>query len=91
MFSRWCQENFFAYTMHHFAIDLLAEYSTEDLPADEKVVNPAWRTLNKKRYQAIPELVAKESIFTGNNPKPPPPLPVRTGTINGYLEKHAAD
>ena len=61
MFSRWCQENFFGYMMHHFAIDLLAEYGTEQLPANEQVVNPAWRQLvrersslqNKHRYRKV--------------------------------------
>jgi len=61
MFSRWCQENFFGYMMHHFAIDLLAEYGTEQLPAGEEVVNPAWRQLvrersslqNKHRYRKV--------------------------------------
>ena len=63
MFSRWCQENFFAYMMHHFAIDLLAEYSTEDLPADEKVVNPAWRTLNKRRNSLQSKLRYRQARF----------------------------
>jgi hypothetical protein len=47
--------------MHHFAIDLLAEYGTEQLPANEQVVNPAWRQLvrersslqNKHRYRKV--------------------------------------
>lgn len=49
MFSRWCQENFFRYMMEHFAIDLLQEYGTEDIPDTETVVNPAWRELNRLR------------------------------------------
>lgn len=49
MFSRWCQENFFRYMMEHFAIDLLQEYGTQDLPATEKVINPAWREFNRSR------------------------------------------
>jgi hypothetical protein len=49
MFSRWCQENFFRYMMKHFAIDLLQEYGTEELPDTEQVVNPSWRVLNKSR------------------------------------------
>jgi prepilin-type processing-associated H-X9-DG protein len=47
MFSRWCQENFFGYMMHHFAIDLLTQYETEDLPAHQEVINPTWRELTK--------------------------------------------
>jgi len=49
MFSRWCQENFFRYMMEHFAIDLLQEYGTSNLPDTEKVINPTWRELNRAR------------------------------------------
>lgn len=49
MFSRWCQENFFRYMMKHFAIDLLQQYGTEELPDTELVVNPSWRVLDKSR------------------------------------------
>jgi transposase len=63
MFSRWCQENFFGYMMHHFAIDLLTEYGTEDLPADEKVVNPAWRDLTKKRNSLQGKLRYRQARF----------------------------
>jgi len=63
MFSRWCQENFFAYMMHHFAIDLLAQYSTEDLLADEKVVNPTWRVLNNTRNSLQNKLRYRQARF----------------------------
>ena len=32
LFSRWSQENFLRYMMQHYAIDLLNEYRTEDIP-----------------------------------------------------------
>ena len=35
--------------MEHFAIDLLQEYGTESFPDTEKVINPAWRELNRTR------------------------------------------
>ncbi len=35
--------------MEHFAIDLLQEYGTQDLPATEKVINPVWREFNRSR------------------------------------------
>ena len=63
MFSRWCQENFFGYMMHHFAIDLLAEYGVEDLPADKEVVNPAWRELNKMRNSLHSKLRYRQARF----------------------------
>lgn len=48
MFTRWSQENFFKYMIHHFDIDRLVEYETE--PADEtkRVVNPAYRMLDSQ-------------------------------------------
>ena len=49
MFSRWCQENFFGYMMHHFALDLLVEHGTEALQPGQEVINPAWRRLTQKR------------------------------------------
>lgn len=47
MFSRWCQENFFAYMMQHFDIDGLIEYGAEPLPGTLLIVNPKWRELDK--------------------------------------------
>lgn len=47
MFSRWCQENFFAYMMQHYDIDGLVQYGTEDIPGTQQVINPAWRQLDK--------------------------------------------
>ncbi len=52
MFSRWCQENFFAYMMHHYDIDGLIEYGAESIPGTTLVVNPAWRELDKKIKKA---------------------------------------
>lgn len=47
MFSRWSQENFFRYMKEHFAIDLLVEYRTEEIPGtNQPVVNPSWRELD---------------------------------------------
>ncbi len=47
MFSRWCQENFFAYMMEHYDIDGLVQYGSESLPDSTRVISPAWRTLDK--------------------------------------------
>ena len=63
MFSRWCQENFFGYMMHHFAIDLLAEYGVEDLPADKEVINPAWRELTKIKSSLQSKLKYRQARF----------------------------
>ena len=63
MFTRWCQENFFAYMMQHFAIDILNEYSFEDLPDTEKVVNPHWRTLERHRNRVQSKLKTRQVRF----------------------------
>jgi len=47
MFSRWCQENFFAYMMQHYDIDGLVQYGAGALPGTLQVVNPAFRQLDK--------------------------------------------
>ncbi len=47
MFSRWCQENFFKYMMQHYDIDGLVQYGSAEIPGTVRVVNPAWRTLDK--------------------------------------------
>lgn len=62
MFSRWCQENFFAYMMKHYDIDGLVEYGADPLPGTLLIVNPAWRNLNKavhKSHSAVKKLQAK--------------------------------
>ncbi len=63
MFSRWCQENFFRYMMQHFAIDLLQEYGTQNFPDTEKVINPAWRDLNKSRVSIQNKLRYRRARF----------------------------
>ena len=65
MFSRWCQENFFAYMMQHFDIDGLIEYGVQSLPGTVRVVNPAWRTLDgdvRRARQAERRLQAKVAM-----------------------------
>ncbi len=47
MFSRWCQENFFGYMMQHYDIDGLVQYGSDEIPGTIKIVNPAWRLLDK--------------------------------------------
>jgi transposase-like protein len=48
MFSRWCQENYFGYMMEHYDIDGLVEYGSEEIPGTTRIVNPAWRELDKQ-------------------------------------------
>lgn len=67
MFSRWCQENFFAYMMKHYDIDGLVQYGAEPLPGTLAVVNPAWRDLDKavrKSLSTVRKLQAKLGAVT---------------------------
>ena len=48
MFSRWCQENYFGYMMEHYDIDGLVQYGSEEIPGATRIVNPAWRELDKQ-------------------------------------------
>lgn len=63
MFTRWCQENFFGYMMQHFAIDILNEYSFNELPDTEMVVNPLWRDLNRERNSVQSKLKNRRARF----------------------------
>ena len=56
MFARWSQENFFKYARQHYNIDRLADYSTEDIPDTQKVVNPAHRRLDGQVKSATGKL-----------------------------------
>ena len=47
MFSRWCQENFFAYMMQHYDIDGLVQYGAQAIPGTQTVINPLWRAADK--------------------------------------------
>lgn len=47
MFSRWCQENYFAYMMQHYELDGLVQYGVEELPGTFQVPNPAYKAAEK--------------------------------------------
>ena len=60
IFSRWSQENFFRYMMQHYAIDLLNEYQTEEIPGTNRpVVNPRWRDLDN-RFRSLKGKLQRE-------------------------------
>jgi hypothetical protein len=64
MFSRWSQENFFHYMMQHFAIDLLSEYATEEIPETKRpVVNPRWRELDRQKRSLKSKLTHRHARF----------------------------
>jgi transposase len=64
LFSRWSQENFFNYMMQHFAIDLLNEYGTEEIPETKRpVVNPRWRELDRQKRSLKSKLTHRQARF----------------------------
>jgi transposase len=64
LFSRWSQENFLRYMMEHFAIDLLNEYRTEEIPETKRpVVNPKWRALDRRRRSVKSKLTHQQARF----------------------------
>jgi hypothetical protein len=64
LFSRWSQENFFRYAMEHFAIDLLSEYGTEEIPETKRpVVNPARRALDQQRRSLQSRLQQRQARY----------------------------
>jgi len=63
IFSRWSQENFFAYMEKHYAIDLLSEYGTEGFPEKQRVVNPAWRELDRLRRSIKSKLTNRSARY----------------------------
>jgi len=64
LFSRWSQENFFRYMMQHFAIDLLSEYDTEEIPGTHRpVINPSWRDLERQRRSLKSKLTQCQARF----------------------------
>jgi transposase len=65
LFSRWSQENFFHYMMQHFAIDLLNEYGTKEIPETKRpVVNPRWRELDRQKRSIKSKLTHRQARFT---------------------------
>ena len=64
LFSRWSQENFLRYMMEHFAIDLLNEYRTEEIPETKRpVVNPKWRELDRQKRSVKSKLTHRQARF----------------------------
>jgi hypothetical protein len=64
LFSRWSQENFFHYMMQHFAIDLLNEYGTEEIPETKRpVVSPRWRELDRQKRSVKSKLTYRQARF----------------------------
>lgn len=72
IFSRWSQENFFGYMMKEYAIDLLSEYGTEEFPGNQRVVNPLWRELDRKRRSLKSKLTNRSARYAALDLHPEP-------------------
>jgi transposase len=71
LFSRWSQENFFRYMMEHYAIDLLSEYQTEEIPGTNRpVVNPRWRELDRRFRSLKTKLQRQQAEFAAHTLHP---------------------
>ncbi len=71
LFSRWCQENFFRYMMEHYAIDLLSEYQTEEIPGTNRpVINPRWRELDRRFRSLKTKLQRRHAEFAAHTLHP---------------------
>ena len=50
--------------MQHFAIDLLNEYGTEEIPETKRpVVNPKWRELDRRKRSVKSKLTHRQARF----------------------------
>jgi hypothetical protein len=69
--SRWSQENFFRYMMEHYAIDLLSEYQTQEIPGTNRpVVNPRWRDLDHRFRSLKGKLQRHQAEFAAHTLHP---------------------
>jgi hypothetical protein len=72
IFSRWSQENFFAYMTKHYAIDLLSEYGTQGFPDTQRVVNPLWRQLDRTSRSLKAKLTQRAAAYAALEIHPEP-------------------
>jgi hypothetical protein len=73
LFSRWSQENFFRYMREHFALDLLSEHRTEEIPGTNRpVINPPWRALDSRCRSLQGQLQQRQAQFAAHVLQPEP-------------------
>jgi hypothetical protein len=85
MFSRWSQENFFRYSRQRFALDRLADYSTDDIPDTLRLVNPAWRELDGKVRKSTATLSRLLARFGATNMTEP----IDAKTMEPWIDQKA--
>ena len=73
--------------MEHFAIDLLNEYRTEEIPETKRpVVNPQWRELDRRRRSVKSKLTHRQARFAALTLHPE-----SDETAQAKWEKHKAE
>ena len=70
MFSRWCQENDFGYMMEHHDIDGLVQYGSDEIPGAPRIVNPAWRELDRQLGRLTDTGAGQKSSRSGETCSP---------------------
>lgn len=63
LFSRWSQENFFAYMEKHYALDLLSEHGTQPFADTQPVINPVHRELERERNALKSKLTHRRASY----------------------------
>ncbi len=86
MFARWSQENFFRYMRQHFNLDRLIDYSTDDISATTKVVNPQYRELDGEVRKGVAKLNRKRKEFGAIMLKDT----IEPGQVEAYEQKKSA-
>jgi hypothetical protein len=61
--SRWCQENFFAYTRREFNLDRLIDYGLENISDTTKLINPKHREISSEINKLTNLLSKKKTEF----------------------------
>src|ERR1035438_9866607 len=70
----------------HYALDHLLRHAVAPLPATTRVVNPAWRTLERQRRSLTTQRQRKLVEFGGLNLT----APIEPEKVEVYLQKKAA-
>lgn len=63
LFSRWSQENFFAYMEKHYSLDLLSEYGTQEFDGKQQVISPIYRELDRERRALQTKLTHRHARY----------------------------
>jgi Transposase protein len=86
MFARWSQENFLKYMREHYALDRLLSHQVEPMDETTKVVNPAWRKLDRMVRSLAAKLPPKLARFGAMSL----PAAIEPEAMEKLLQKKAA-